>query len=188
MTRANDRRHLRRMTRREARLVEAKAAAKRHRQKQYFLDDNDTAKRFWAAAGVRGTCHPACLSHPCDAITLPVAAHMCALARQHPCMRRRPGTQTRMPLPTRTGAALGEVGAAKVDRKVEEAAADCGSDPHCVCDWAGSPRQCLFDYCCGTIAHRYVESLETALKISHAGHVTRAREHTHTHTHTHTGP
>ena len=68
------RRHLRRMTGREARLVEAKAAAKRHRQKQYFLDDNDMAKRFWAAAGVRGTCHPACLSYPCDPITLPVAS------------------------------------------------------------------------------------------------------------------
>jgi len=55
------------------------------------------------------------------------------------------------------GAALGEVPAAQIDHYVEEAAADCGSDPKCVCDWGGEPRKCLFAYCCGTIAHRLGE-------------------------------
>eukprot|EP00288_Rhodomonas_lens_P020021 CAMPEP_0177690640 /NCGR_PEP_ID=MMETSP0484_2-20121128/875_1 /TAXON_ID=354590 /ORGANISM="Rhodomonas lens, Strain RHODO" /LENGTH=165 /DNA_ID=CAMNT_0019201199 /DNA_START=141 /DNA_END=638 /DNA_ORIENTATION=- len=51
------------------------------------------------------------------------------------------------------GSALGSVGAPQIDHYVEEAAADCGSDPNCFCDFAGTPRKCLFDYCCGTIVH-----------------------------------
>mmetsp|Transcript_34181 Transcript_34181/g.90307 ORF Transcript_34181/g.90307 Transcript_34181/m.90307 type:complete len:91 (-) Transcript_34181:166-438(-) len=51
------------------------------------------------------------------------------------------------------GSALGTVKAPQVDELVEAAAADCGSDPNCICDWAGTPHKCLFEYCCGTITH-----------------------------------
>mmetsp|Transcript_41784 Transcript_41784/g.65268 ORF Transcript_41784/g.65268 Transcript_41784/m.65268 type:complete len:210 (+) Transcript_41784:311-940(+) len=51
------------------------------------------------------------------------------------------------------GRFLGTVGAPKVDNLVEKAAADCASDPSCICDWAGTPRKCLFNYCCGRLAH-----------------------------------
>jgi hypothetical protein len=39
----------------------------------------------------------------------------------------------------------------QVSSQIELAAQDCGQDPNCVCDWAGSPRECLFSYCCGTV-------------------------------------
>ena len=34
---------------------------------------------------------------------------------------------------------------------IERAARDCGQDPDCSCDWAGMPRECLYEYCCGTV-------------------------------------
>uniref|UniRef100_A0A7S0NCS5 Uncharacterized protein n=1 Tax=Cryptomonas curvata TaxID=233186 RepID=A0A7S0NCS5_9CRYP len=51
------------------------------------------------------------------------------------------------------GRFLGTVKAPQVEGLVERAAADCGSDPDCVCDWAGTPHAGLFAYCCGTIVH-----------------------------------
>ena len=41
--------------------------------------------------------------------------------------------------------------AVQVSSQIELAAQDCGQDPKCVCDWAGSPRECFFSYCCGTV-------------------------------------
>ncbi|EKX37918.1 hypothetical protein GUITHDRAFT_115894 [Guillardia theta CCMP2712] len=86
-----------------------KTFSPRVKQLNMRLGENDLSKKYWKAAGIRGS-------------------------------------------------ALGQVGAPQIDHFVEEAAADCGSDPGCVCDWAGKPRQCLYEYCCGTLVGRLGQS------------------------------
>jgi len=52
------------------------------------------------------------------------------------------------------GSAMGSIATVKVSSLILKAAKDCGQDPNCSCDWSGMPRECLYNYCCGTIAHQ----------------------------------